>query len=120
MNTNNGRIYELGEDFDLEHIKRLEAGPGRQVATEQAAASGITADVEDFAAKFDDHAAKASEVLGRDLRRDEMDALRDALKGDTIVPVTGRVAQTMNLGERERARRKQRRKASKRARRGNR
>lgn len=90
MNTNTGQVYELG----LEAQARMGAGP-----------TAMFTALEDQSPRFTD---------------DERAAFRDSLRGDVIVPVSGRVAQTMKLGQREQTRRRRRRKAERQARRQNR
>lgn len=140
MNTDTGRIYELGQDFNLDELKVTldeNVGPGLTDGIYMTGAEAALT-IERYGSTFisdelgerqippgepdrvREHADLAKRALGRDLKSDEIAALRDALRGDTIVPVSAQVAHTMRVGEREVGRRKRRRKAVRQARKRNR
>lgn len=97
MNTDTGRLYELGADF-----LKAETPEIRSVAE----------GAEFFTSSREDRLAK----LERALTDDEQAYLDDKRKGEHIVPVSPQVAQMVKLGQRELDRRAKRRKAAKQAR----
>lgn len=108
MNTDTGRIYEMGPDFDPVAFYPV-IGPGADAAFE-----GAQSDTQEqlIAARIAD--------LDRQLSADEVAAMRDMARGERVVRVSDAVAQTMLLGAREQKRRKRRRVAEKEARKRNR
>jgi hypothetical protein len=96
VNTETGRVYELGEDL-VQKLSPRFAEPHKQLVT-----------------------AMSSVALDRPLTNDEFAAATDAARGERIVPISGDVAQRLRLGERELERRKKRRNAAKDSRRRNR
>lgn len=89
MNTDTGRIYELGSETVAFFEPPI-------TAAEERGADELRAEMRDKLA---------------DLSGDDHDAVRDALLGETIVPVSPVVAQKMKIGDREFRRRQRRRKA---------
>jgi hypothetical protein len=90
VNTETGRVYELGGDL-----------------------------VQKLSPRFGFNGSEL-ETLDRPLTNDELAAATDAARGETIVPISDNVAQRLRLGERELERRKKRRNAAKDSRRRNR
>jgi hypothetical protein len=93
VNTDTGELYRLTEQFsgELERSQSNAAGPAELRALARMAS---TADEE-----------RAALAIAR---------------GERVVPISERAAQTVQLGHRERERRSRRRKAAKAARKGNR
>lgn len=107
MNVDSGRIYDLAELYPDEKLRREQRqADARLVALELAALP--TPEVE-----WSDPAVKLSMA---EQRRE----LAAATAIGKAVPVSGAVAHTMKLGQREQARRGRRRKAAKQARKSNR
>lgn len=111
MNTDTGRLYQLGADL--------------QDARRRGDLDGALAHLRDLEAHHPDEGdtrtnLAAAAALGRALTADEQAAIYEEAKGATIVAVSDQVAQKVRLGERELERRKRRRDAAKQARARNR
>jgi hypothetical protein len=112
VNTNTGRVYDLGDDV-AEAVYRP-----HEFLTKAAVEQLRSFDHPDGGDERTN--LLAGRALGRQLTHDEQAALADSVRGEPIVPVSGDVAQKVRLGARELERRRKRSKAARESRKRNR